>query len=135
MNNYGNYGNRRYTNGNGGHNNQPSRMANDCGCKPEKPVYDCGCKPANDCGCKPEKPVYDCGCQESTEKGATDCGCVIGTKNGYSDCCEKDMPGMMVAMAYVPWQQWENLYEVCEGYSKGTIFKQLDLDFLGRRCN
>lgn len=132
MNNYGNYGNRRYTNGNGGHNNQSSRMANDCGCKP---ANDCGCKtekPVYDCGCK---PVYDCGCQESAEKGATDCGCVIGTKNGYSDCCEKDMPGMMVAMAYVPWQQWENLYEVCEGYSKGTIFKQLDLDFLGRRCN
>lgn len=42
---------------------------------------------------------------------------------------------MAVGMAYVPWQEWKELYDICEGYGNGTIFKQLDLDFLGRRCN
>lgn len=134
--NYGNYGNRRYA-GN-----------NDCGCmKPEvKPGMDCGCmkpevKPGTDCGCmKPEvKPGMDCGCMKPEEKKEHDCGCTVESmyrevkKNGV--CCEEDMPGKALAMAYVPWQTWRNLYEVCEGFSTGTIFKELDLEFYGRRCN
>lgn len=134
--NYGNYGNRRYA-GN-----------NDCGCmKPEvKPGMDCGCmkpevKPGTDCGCmKPEvKPGMDCGCMKPEEKKEHDCGCTVESmyrevkKNGV--CCEEDMPGKALAMAYVPWQTWRKLYEVCEGFSTGTIFKELDLEFYGRRCN
>ena len=70
---------------------------------------------------KPEKP---------------DCGCVIGTSDRDKEgCCEPDMPGKTIGMAYVPWQEWKELYEVCEGFSTGTIFRQLNLEFLGRRCN
>ena len=108
--NYGNYGNRRYA------------VNNDCGCM------------------KPEvKPGMDCGCMKPEEKKEHDCGCTVESmyrevkKNGVY--CEEDMPGKALAMAYVPWQAWRKLYEVCEGFSTGTIFKELDLEFYGRRCN
>ncbi len=130
--NYGNYGNRRYSGG------------MDCGCKkPEvKPDMDCGCK-------KPEvKPDVDCGCKKPEVMGAMDCDCKMPEKDcgcsvesmyrevkKHGVCCEEDMPGKALAMAYVPWQSWKNLYEICEGFSTGTIFKELDLEFYGRRCN
>lgn len=129
MNNY------RYNNGRMMQNqNRNYGKPADCGCmKPEQ-------KPYNDCGCvKPEvKGDMDCGCEKKKD---TDCGCVIEhmyheMKKGGNSCgCDKDMDGMALAMAYVPWQSWGNLYEICEGFKTGTIFKDLDLEFLGRRCN
>ena len=40
-----------------------------------------------------------------------------------------DMP---IAMAYVPWQKWQDIYELCKGLESGTIFKELDKPFLGK---
>ncbi len=41
-------------------------------------------------------------------------------------------PGKQVlAMACVPVQVWEDLYEPAEGFTRGTIFRQLDLPFEG----
>jgi len=37
-----------------------------------------------------------------------------------------------LAMAYVPMQQWRMLYEPEDGFSRGTIFEELDLPFLGK---
>lgn len=43
---------------------------------------------------------------------------------------------MPLAMAYVPWQQWQNIYEICQGFQRGTIFEDLDKPFHGRGgCN
>lgn len=39
-----------------------------------------------------------------------------------------DMP---LAMAYVPWQEWQNLYEAEKGFHRGTIFEELDKPFQG----
>ena len=39
------------------------------------------------------------------------------------------VPGL--AMAYVPSQRWEALYEPEQGLHRGTIFRQLDLPFEG----
>lgn len=39
-----------------------------------------------------------------------------------------------VVMAYVPWQQWGDLYEVECGLMQGTIFKELNFIFCGERC-
>lgn len=36
-----------------------------------------------------------------------------------------------LAMAYVPYQNWENIYDVENGFSAGTIFADLDKPFLG----
>ena len=38
-----------------------------------------------------------------------------------------------VGMTYVPMQAWRELYQPDEGFHKGTIFRELDLPFLGRR--
>jgi len=159
--NYGNYGNRRYNGGMDCGCKKPEVMGGtDCGCKKPEVMsgMDCGCKKPEvmsgmDCGCKkPEvKPDMDCGCKKpevmsgmdcdckKEEKKEDYCGCTVESmyrevkKHGV--CCEEDMPGKALAMAYVPWQSWRKLYEVCEGFSKGTIFKELDLEFYGRRCN
>lgn len=52
--------------------------------------------------------------------------------------CDKDfersaLPAETVpAMAYVPFQQWSDTYDVTNGFNKGTIFPILDKPFEGR---
>ena len=42
----------------------------------------------------------------------------------------------VLAMAYVPWQKWENIYCPDKGFSRGTIFSDLDKPFYGKGgCN
>lgn len=48
----------------------------------------------------------------------TDCGCV----NPW-----------VVAMAYVPWQTWNQVYELQKALCTGTIFPDLDKPFCGVR--
>ncbi len=38
-----------------------------------------------------------------------------------------------IAIAYVPFQTWGETFRPDVALSKGTIFKELDLPFLGRR--
>lgn len=40
----------------------------------------------------------------------------------------EDMP---LAMAYVPWQRWQNIYDAEKGFCNGTIFQELNLPFNG----
>ena len=43
---------------------------------------------------------------------------------------------MPLAMAYVPWQTWENLHDVHKGFQRGTVFESLDKPFYGKGgCN
>ena len=37
-----------------------------------------------------------------------------------------------LAMAYVPWQTWRDIYEAEKALEHGTIFCELDKPFLGR---
>lgn len=39
-----------------------------------------------------------------------------------------------LAIAYVRWQELENVYEPEEAYARGTIFPCLDKPFYGRRA-
>lgn len=53
--------------------------------------------------------------------------------------CTDTSPGHLeqhysVAMAYVPWQQWQRVYSMEQGFRQGTIFPDLDLPFQPRRC-
>ena len=41
----------------------------------------------------------------------------------------QDLP---IAMAYVPWQQWKNLHDLCYGFQCGTIFQELEKPFRGK---
>ena len=47
-------------------------------------------------------------------------------------CLEQQFP---VAMAYVPWQQWQTTYAPERGLVQGTIFPDLDLQFNYGRCS
>ena len=40
--------------------------------------------------------------------------------------------GLPLVMAYVPDQRWEDISEDDAGFARGTIFRALDLPFLGR---
>lgn len=53
----------------------------------------------------------------------------------YEQKCNKcidQMPleNFPVAMAYVPWQTWGNLYDLDKAFEVGTIFKDLHKPFL-----
>lgn len=63
----------------------------------------------------------ECDCQKA------DTGCMPGGKENVCD--------NKIAMAYVPWQDFEKVYSEEEAWKNGTIFKELDLEFLARRCN
>ncbi len=45
-----------------------------------------------------------------------------------------DMDGFALAMAYVPWQQWGEIYPLNTGLQRGTIFPELDKPFFKGRC-
>ncbi|MCM1258737.1 MAG: spore coat associated protein CotJA [Roseburia sp.] len=43
----------------------------------------------------------------------------------------QNCPGQVLAMAYVPMQSFQALYEPCEALENGTIFSELNKPFLG----
>ena len=47
-----------------------------------------------------------------------------------SDCRERKFP---IAMAYVPWQKFRDIYNPEKAFCQGTIFAELDLPFCGCR--
>ena len=61
---------------------------------------------------------------------ATPCGCADAGCNK-----ETTLSGMPIAMAYVPWQSYGNIYPLQQALHNGTMFAELNLDFAGRRCN
>ena len=52
--------------------------------------------------------------------------------NNLTKPCMPEDPAL--AIAYVRWQQWGDLYEPEDGFSRGTIFQELDKPFYGRRA-
>jgi hypothetical protein len=42
---------------------------------------------------------------------------------------------MPIGMAYVPMQEWSEMYEPCEGLYEGSAFPELNLIFCGVRGN
>lgn len=69
----------------------------------------------------------ECSIPESYERERKHCSC-----EHHADV----LTGMPLAMAYVPWQKWCEIYDICEGFSRGTIFCELDKPFCGRGgCN
>lgn len=42
-----------------------------------------------------------------------------------------ELGSMPLAMAYVPWQEWRNIYEAEKALCRGTIFEELDKPFCG----
>ncbi len=51
------------------------------------------------------------------------------TENAFDQMYLGQLP---LAMAYVPFQRWECLYEPYRALQRGTVFPSLDLPFCGR---
>ena len=57
-------------------------------------------------------------------------------KEHHCHCSKDPLWEMPLAMAYVPWQRWQEIYDVCDGFQRGTIFRELDKPFHGKGgCN
>ncbi len=76
--------------------------------------------------------------REQKSQPAVTTGSAATACAGASDCntacsqTETRQP-MALAMAYVPWQRWQETYPLEEGFHRGTIFPELDLPFEGKR--
>ena len=55
--------------------------------------------------------------------------------DGCPETRDRFPAGMPVAMAYVPWQQWQTTYSPERGLVQGTIFPDLDLKFAFGGCS
>ena len=68
-----------------------------------------------------------------------DCGCAGSNPNPPEMIApfpmeRENIDQFPVTMAYVPWQRWNDTYDLCRGLSAGTIFPELDKPFLCSRC-
>lgn len=64
-----------------------------------------------------------------------DCGCRNNVQDKHH-CRHDALEDLPIAMAYVPWQKWRDVCEVCKGFQKGTIFEELVKPFYGKGgCN
>lgn len=106
----------------GCHNNASTNRPNPCGCQNMTTPTASTC-----CDCK-------CNCQHPIFPSPIDSPCPCNMEN---DC----LKGMPLAMAYVPWQPWQDVANGCNGLNQGTIFNDLVLPFHcedckgERRCN
>ena len=80
------------------------------------------CEPPAVCESAPVTPVCP------REPGC-DCECECKSPTERVIPC----PGQTVTMAYVPVQEWGDLYEVDRAYCRGTLFRDLDKPFTGGR--
>ena len=77
------------------------------------------------CGCGAQE-VYDVGSASELPENGERCG----------RCAAYDrLTGLPLAMAYLPNQEWEELYGEEEALERGTMFKKLDLPFYPTPCN
>lgn len=146
MNNYGrNQMNNRTRQGNMQCQNRMNR--NNCGCDNNvRPADNCGCntpvRPVDNCGCNtPARPVDNCGCNNNA-RPTDNCGCDHEHHHHHDHGTEgcnasryDQLSGMALAMSYVPWQTFCKRYELEEALCQGTIFKELDLDFMRGCCS
>lgn len=63
-----------------------------------------------------------------------ECVCKVSKNCHQNDPMEKLGDEFPLVMAYVPWQQWGDMYDAECGLMQGTIFKDLNLEFCGVRC-
>ena len=103
-----------------------SDVATQSGCN-VAPVVPCCSDVAAQSGCN-AAPAVPC-CSDVISGGI-----IIGS--GNQECNKENvLNGLPIAMAYVPWQSYCNLYSQQQALRNGTLFRELDLDFAGRRCN
>lgn len=80
----------------------------------------------------PQKPLRG----QNGRNIEVECVCKVNNEKSchMDDPMEKLGCRFPIAMAYVPWQQWGELYEPDCALTQGTIFKDLNKIFCGVRC-
>jgi hypothetical protein len=73
-----------------------------------------------------------CGCSNNSSTNSMVSRQVNRPEGSY--CSVNYIDNMPVAMAYVPWQHFTEVYETCKAFQIGTIFPELDLPFCRTRC-
>ncbi len=58
---------------------------------------------------------------------------VCPVQRRQKDCAS--LENMPLAMAYVPWHGFEDLYDVNTALERGTVFPALDLPFCGKEAD
>lgn len=62
-----------------------------------------------------------------------ECNCEM--KSVMNEGCDRGnepVDKMNPGMAFVPWQEWKDVYDMEKGLERGTIFEELDKPYLGR---
>lgn len=83
------------------------------------------------CGYMPAETSHPCPISPKTAyetRSITGSPC---TTTPVSEGCVDTYP---IAMAYVPMQKWQELYDPASGLSRGTIFRELDLEWYPTNC-
>ncbi len=127
---------------------QQRRMESDdgCGCgnnaRQQRMESNDGCGCGNDTRQQRMESDDGCGCGNDTrqQRSRMPERCSDTRESDEVKACrcreEDELGGMPLAMAYVPWQKWCDIYEPQEGFARGTVFAQLDKPFHGRGgCN
>lgn len=86
------------------------RMKMECGCDAKRESKNCGCGCEGNC----------CDCEKKDRK------CVMNAMRA-TEC-------MPLGMAYIPYQEFESLYEWDKAFCQGTLFCDLDKPFLVTDC-
>ncbi|MCI7179179.1 MAG: spore coat associated protein CotJA [Lachnospiraceae bacterium] len=82
-----------------------------------------------------ERPHYNTA-HLSSERSSAPCG---NSESNTCSCRENrprtphmsdPLASLPAAMAYVPWQNWRDIYDIEQGFRCGTIFKELNKPFL-----
>ena len=102
-----------------------------CNAAPIPAASCCNAGPGPAASCCNEAPIPAASCCDDGTVG------VIIVGGGNEPACNKEttLSGCPIAMAYVPWQDYGNIYSQPQALKNGTMFRELDLDFAGRRCN
>ena len=85
---------------------------------------DMGRQAPGNCGANRPMPPVNCGQRQVGNEMRND------GRSRERERCLEDFP---LAMAYVPWQRWRDVLQPDEGLCCGTIFKELNLPFTGRK--
>ena len=52
--------------------------------------------------------------------------------DGCPDTSDFFPSDILLAMAYVKWQEWQDIYEPCKALERGTLYLELDKPFTGK---
>lgn len=75
------------------------------------------------------------GMQNPTPGRMTPYNCSCSRSAPCSGSDNRRLDQYPIGMAYVPWQAFQDLYDPHMGLRRGTLFKELDDPFCGKRGN